>query len=235
MEIFTSQQGGTFPGSFFLMECLVAFLLQHPLDLSPPVTEGWFWIDLDRESRCSHWTLLGPIFAWTLPKPCQPGDSSRDLFIPKRWRSQTAFERITFPPSQKGFFTSQLVSWFPIYDWLGGKNPPKNCRHFWMYKLVRGYKMWYPFVFLKDVKDFSICFNTSLLFKPIGLLTKDCLDSCLWNSFSVWVTQQTSPHLTHVFFAQKIPIGSPVFFDLTQQKSHVPCAAFGTPKDSLGH
>lgn len=178
-----------------------------------------------------------PFFAWSLPKQTFPARWFKPWPVYPQTLEVTnsLSKRVTFPPSQKGFFTSQLVSWFPIYDWLGGKNPPKNCRHFWMYKLVRGYKMWYPFVFLKDVKDFSICFNTSLLFKPIGLLTKDCLDSCLWNSFSVWVTQQTSPHLTHVFFAQKIPIGSPVFFDLTQQKSHVPCAAFGTPKDSLGH
>ena len=31
-----------------------------------------------------------------------PGDSSRDLFIPKRWRSRFALERVTFSPSQKG-------------------------------------------------------------------------------------------------------------------------------------
>ena len=31
-----------------------------------------------------------------------PGDSSRDLLIPDRWRSPTTFERVTFSPSQKG-------------------------------------------------------------------------------------------------------------------------------------
>ena len=31
-----------------------------------------------------------------------PGNSSRDLFIPKRWRSPTTSERATFSPSQKG-------------------------------------------------------------------------------------------------------------------------------------
>ncbi len=37
-----------------------------------------------------------------LVKICTPGDSSRDLFIPKRWRSPTTSKRVTFSPSQKG-------------------------------------------------------------------------------------------------------------------------------------
>ena len=34
-----------------------------------------------------------------LPSGWVPGDSNRDLFIPKRWRSPTTFERDTFSPS----------------------------------------------------------------------------------------------------------------------------------------
>ena len=35
-----------------------------------------------------------------------PGNSAGDPFIPKRWRSPTTFEKVTFSPSQKGHFES---------------------------------------------------------------------------------------------------------------------------------
>ena len=41
-------------------------------------------------------------------------DSSRDLFIPKRWRSPTTFEGVTFSPSQKGHQQNcQVLIYYP--------------------------------------------------------------------------------------------------------------------------
>ena len=59
-------------------------------------------------SRCSKYGIKIQHKKWLflrvnlLGKSTIPGDSSRDLFIPKRWRSPTTpLKRVTFSPSQK--------------------------------------------------------------------------------------------------------------------------------------
>ena len=63
-----------------------------------------------------------------------PGDSIRDLFIPKRWRSPTTFEGVMFSPSQKrspaelpgtGFCCNFL---FEVFGWAN--SPRLRCGDF---------------------------------------------------------------------------------------------------------
>lgn len=84
--------------------------------------------------KCSlNGLLLGPIFLLGpyRNKLSQPGDSSRDLFIPKRWRSQTAFPKGSgFHHPKKG---SLHPSWFHDSQFMTGlvaKIPPKTAAIF---------------------------------------------------------------------------------------------------------
>ena len=75
-------------------------------------TSGW---EFGSDLKWHHEELDTP------PEVSLPGDSSRDLLIPTRWRSPTTFERVTWTHHpKKGTKNCQVgIIWYPCF-FLGG-------------------------------------------------------------------------------------------------------------------
>ena len=73
----------------------------------------WHLIQISKAIKLGCSKVHQLVFYWGWGKTSIPGDSSRDLIIPDRWRSPTTFERVTFSPSQKGHFESPGSNLFP--------------------------------------------------------------------------------------------------------------------------
>ena len=78
-------------------------------------------------------TVASPsFFNSLLGKKPTPGDSSRDLFIPKRWRSPTTFERVTYT-------TWKVDGATPMYWFIMAlTNPPfGSCAIYFHYRVTK--------------------------------------------------------------------------------------------------
>ena len=183
-------------------------------------------VNLDRESRCFHWTELGPIFSWSLPKQTFPTRWFKPwpIYPTTLEVTNSLSKRVTFSPSQKnvlyipaGFVIPHL--WLASNSVFGvAKIPPNGAKTV----AIFGYFGWIffgpwikkvvAFRLLKDLKDFSTCFNTSLFFEPI--------DKRLLGEFFFSLNNSTdliSPHTCII--AQKIPFLHPRFFSTWPNKN----------------
>ena len=64
------------------------------------MSPGQVGVKINLNNVWNHHLISDSVNMWQFA--FSPGDSSRDLSIPKRWRSPITFGRVTFSPSQKG-------------------------------------------------------------------------------------------------------------------------------------